>query len=77
MRIAGQEAVAGLLRCRTPTWNEEDFQSLLQKLGYVGYGWLRLDLRSSKKWPQTGPGHRHSHEEEPMADCQGVSTRKN
>ncbi len=35
------EIVAALSRRGTPTWTEEDFQGLLQKMGYVGYGWLR------------------------------------
>jgi WD40 repeat protein len=31
----------GLRRVGKPQWTEEDFQKLLQELGYRGYGWLR------------------------------------
>ena len=31
----------GLSRVGKPQWTEEDFQKLLQELGYRGYGWLR------------------------------------
>jgi serine/threonine protein kinase len=31
----------GLTRQGKPQWTEEDFQKLLQELGYRGYGWLR------------------------------------
>jgi len=31
----------GLSRIGKPKWTEEDFQKLLQELGYRGYGWLR------------------------------------
>jgi FOG: WD40 repeat len=31
----------GLGRVGKPQWTEEDFQKLLQELGYRGYGWLR------------------------------------
>jgi WD40 repeat protein/serine/threonine protein kinase len=31
----------GLRRVGKPKWTEEDFQKLLQELGYRGYGWLR------------------------------------
>ena len=31
----------GLVRHGKPTWTEDDFRSLLDKLGCAGYGWLR------------------------------------
>jgi len=37
------EVVAALSRRGTPKWTDEDFQALLRKLGYAGYGWLRPD----------------------------------
>ncbi len=35
------EVTAALTREGKPTWTEDDFRNLLQKLGYAGYGWLR------------------------------------
>ncbi|WP_236601133.1 ATP-dependent Clp protease proteolytic subunit [Ktedonobacter sp. SOSP1-52] len=36
-----QEIQQALTRQGTPSWNEEDFQRLIQQMQYVGYGWLR------------------------------------
>jgi len=36
-----EEINLALTRRGKPTWREEDFQRLLQTLGYRGYGWLR------------------------------------
>jgi len=33
----------GLVRQGKPTWTEDDFRRLLDKLGCAGYGWLRRD----------------------------------
>jgi WD40 repeat protein len=33
--------VDGMVRRGTPTWTEDDFRRLLDKLGCAGYGWLR------------------------------------
>jgi hypothetical protein len=36
-----QEVQQALTRCGRPSWNEDDFQKLIQQLQYAGYGWLR------------------------------------
>jgi hypothetical protein len=36
-----QELTLALTRCGKPTWTEDDFRCLLDRLGCAGYGWLR------------------------------------
>jgi WD40 repeat protein/serine/threonine protein kinase len=36
-----QEVQQALTRRGRPSWNEDDFQKLIQQLQYAGYGWLR------------------------------------
>jgi hypothetical protein len=38
------EIAAALTRKGRPTWTEADFQSLLEELGFAGYGWLSSDV---------------------------------
>ena len=47
----------GLTRQGKPQWTEEDFQKLLQELGYRGYGWLKpegvrrkLEELAKRRW---------------------------